>query len=1091
MYPSLGTTDFQKNILEFDEFHETAEPKTIIKDINDFINIRESSCIRTEFKINKQQLWIKRFLSPWTPYKSAILVHGTGLGKSCTAIGIAEEFIASGNNSKVIVIASADVQENFKSEIFNINKVSTTAPWKSSQCTGNNYIRRVQRLQRSLLNLSSKDDRKILMDVANKIIDDHYDFYPYMAWANNIIQRNESMSKPAFSNWVKDNFNNKLIIVDEAHNSRPSQAGNEKKVEQALRLITKEANNMNLVLLTATPMYNEWSEILWLLNLCIWNDKRKDLFNSTQEYEKGLQKSIFNDNLDFTNKNMETLFRNATRSYISFIKGNNPFQFPFRLEPQVVLDNNHLPNLDIYGKPIKHKLNMKLVPSLLMGAQLDNYKKLLKNIPSESSESIDNSLEEEIAEADDIPHTIITKIFAAGNIFLPEGNFYKSFQIKYNPVSIKYNIGSPRFFDQDLIMGFAAKFKTIIEEINKSDGICFIYSTYNLDGIFPLVLALEQYGYHPYLDKAGIWSEVPPEKKTKGAYVVFSGNTKLFPKQLPIEELKNISKDPSNKNGEKIKIIVGSKKVSEGLDFANIRQLHILEPWYNTSLLDQVIGRGLRTCSHSGLPFEKQNCTVYLHTSILPPEVGRETMDLTAYRISEQKAVGISKILHIIKQSSFDCITHYHKNHLDTDILNLKIKQTNSNNQTIEDTINNLTKPLFDYEPIPECETPLKPEDISHNPSKFTPTQFLTDRQEDIIDILRKLFHINYSWSWTDIINRKELNSFNQKSISLILDEIVRLPTQFPFIDKLGRKGYIERRADIYAFIPSDIRYIKGATAFERTQPISKTKSNIDIESKKQKAIIKEPSAVELLNQFKESIQTEQQLLENLNFNKDAINSSIIQFTFDKINVGTRFKLFVELLKDNSLGNDLELYSKLVSPRTINLNYTSDNIKHNLTLALIINPEGILQYIITRDNDNDSINLNKEPNIALQSAINKWEAEFRRDFILSNRGNLEGLTELNPKSMKFINKIFVSKDDFRGHDCTTFKKNEIDNYLKQINYTPQSEYKRDDVCKGIDVVIRHRASEDTSGEYKYIIPEYRHILTSIRQKDYDELKPKK
>jgi hypothetical protein len=93
--------------------------------------------------------------------------------------------------------------------------------------------------------------------------------------------------------------------------------------------------------------------------------------------------------------------------------------------------------------------------------------------------------------------------------------------------------------------------------------------------------------------------------------------------------------------------------------------------------------------------------------------------------------------------------------------------------------------------------------------------------------------------------------------------------------------------------------------------------------------------------------------------------------------------------------------------------------------------------------------------------------------------------------MKFINKIFVNKEDFRGHDCTTFKKNEIDNYLKQINFKPSSDYKRDEVCKGIDISIRTLSSNDTEGKYKYILPEFRHILTPLRQKDFDELLKKK
>ena len=59
---------------------------------------------------------------------------------------------------------------------------------------------------------------------------------------------------------------------------------------------------------------------------------------------------------------------------------------------------------------------------------------------------------------------------------------------------------------------------------------------------------------------------------------------------------------------KKLKVVLISKAGSEGLDFKCIRQIHILEPWYNTNRIEQIIGRGVRNLSHCLLPFEETKC---------------------------------------------------------------------------------------------------------------------------------------------------------------------------------------------------------------------------------------------------------------------------------------------------------------------------------------------------------------------------------------------------------------------------------------------------------------------------------------------------
>ena len=54
------------------------------------------------------------------------------------------------------------------------------------------------------------------------------------------------------------------------------------------------------------------------------------------------------------------------------------------------------------------------------------------------------------------------------------------------------------FFSKELIGNYSSKIASILDIIEKSDGIVFIYSNWIKSGVLPLVLALEQNGYGKY-----------------------------------------------------------------------------------------------------------------------------------------------------------------------------------------------------------------------------------------------------------------------------------------------------------------------------------------------------------------------------------------------------------------------------------------------------------------------------------------------------------------------------------------------------------------------------------------------------------------
>ena len=60
-----------------------------------------------------------------------------------------------------------------------------------------------------------------------------------------------------------------------------------------------------------------------------------------------------------------------------------------------------------------------------------------------------------------------------------------------------------------------------------------------------------------------------------------------------------------------------TKQGAEGLNTRNVRQLHIVEPYWNPVRLDQVIGRAVRTNSHAELPKDEKLIFIFIYLKLL------------------------------------------------------------------------------------------------------------------------------------------------------------------------------------------------------------------------------------------------------------------------------------------------------------------------------------------------------------------------------------------------------------------------------------------------------------------------------------------
>jgi superfamily II DNA or RNA helicase len=191
----------------------------------------------------------------------------------------------------------------------------------------------------------------------------------------------------------------------------------------------------------------------------------------------------------------------------------------------------------------------------------------------------------------------------------------------------------------------------------KSPGPVLIYSNFVLmEGIDILKIYLKYFGFDSFINK---------NSKDYFRYAEFHNSITTETRK---ESLK-IEVDPINKHGKLIKIMLFSPAGAEGISLANIRQVHITEPYWNEVRVIQMIGRAIRQCSHKDLPKNERSVDVFLY---LATRLGEETIDQYIWALAKQKNKMISEFETLLKESAVDCKLFYNRNVYPTDEYKLK-----------------------------------------------------------------------------------------------------------------------------------------------------------------------------------------------------------------------------------------------------------------------------------------------------------------------------------------------------------------------------------------------------------------------------------
>ena len=610
----------------------------IKKEGEDPCNITTTSGIK---ELRKYQQFIGAYLDYHSPFRDILIYHGLGSGKTAAAVNIYNMLYNYNPSWNIFVLIKASLKND---------------PWL--------------RDLKDWLNDKDKDDRMSNI----KFI--HYDSPKADRDFITAIKNADSQKK-------------NMYIIEEAHNFIKNVYNNitQKTGRRAYTIYDyiqkekKENSNTRIILLSGTPAVNNPFEIALIFNLLrpetfpmkeshfnelyitdgkipTLNSKNKNMFQrrimGLVSYYYGSTTDLFAEktiiikkipmdkyqqdvyeHFEYIEEQLEKKRKSGTKVYKSYTRQASNFVFP--IISQKINGENR-------PRPSKFKLSEEESEKILEGkinkvldtkTQLDIvlYLETIKNyIDSFRTYLIsknENDTKNNYTIHDDI------------NIFKTEYKFkFKQFWEGHTKKSTLLNT----------LYACSCKMTAIMFYMLRSKGPILVYSNYvKMEGLELFKIYLNMLNYTEYGKE---------QNKPFLAYTEFHGE---IDPEIRSKNLFNFNQE-KNIDGSIIRVILISPAGAEGISLLNVRQVHVLEPYWNEVRIEQLIGRAVRQCSHKALPLEERKVDVFRYLAIRSDnKKDKDTTDQEIYDLAKAKSALIETFLKTLKEIAVDC--ELFKNH--------------------------------------------------------------------------------------------------------------------------------------------------------------------------------------------------------------------------------------------------------------------------------------------------------------------------------------------------------------------------------------------------------------------------------------------
>ena len=812
--PQTGNLNFSGLISSIPEFSDNAKPKGG-EEQSDPCSKRGDGKLE-EFEVAPHQRFVRTFMSAATPYTGMLLFHGLGSGKTCAAMQVAEEtfnaLARNGTPRRTFIVAAPNLQAQFKSALYDPEKLQNiNGVWRLPGCVSSEL------LAEALPDPKSNETKESILKNLDRAVVRRYRFVGPDQLANmvyKVLERfagiaSKQQRLAAEQRAMTEAFGHRLYIIDEAHDLRVSGPGNTKRAWDALRKIAEKADETRVLLLTATPVFDTASDIISLLNLLLLNDGKPALRQAAFFTSDGKLRS---------DESAQKLAKVVT-GYVSFVPSQDVRAFPYLLMPEQFE----------YSQP---DIPPASIP--LRGDELQNHNRIL-----------DLAYVKLSAYQDGILITLLQKVRASkrgfghtdmGKLIMALNFVYPGFDAKSKSAKVENFIGDkgllgvvrnvsgrgsakrlagPYTYDPAIestygdifarpnLDTYSAKLTRVLSEIERGEGVVLVYSQYLESGAVPFALALEKAGYfradgeNLWDSGAGATAAAEAAAQPRGGYVLITGDKTLSPNNSNAVAMATAA---DNTNGEKVKVVLISQAGSQGVDLRNIRQVHLIDPWYNLGRAEQIIGRGRRRCSHAALPADKRNVSVYMYSTLL--QNGEESPDSYIYNLAAAKAIEGGMITRALKEWAVDCYIQNGEDEENGDQSEDDASSTQISSNGVKTTVTSKPRPYsFPCDYQPECSYKCGGEAPKPSEAKVYGDRILEVALPAILAKLRAMFAKRVYYSREEIMREMTDAGYLELQVDAALTQLVNQPEQW-VVNPRGVIGHVENIERFYMFVP-------------------------------------------------------------------------------------------------------------------------------------------------------------------------------------------------------------------------------------------------------------------------------------------------
>lgn len=598
------------------------------------LEINKNNSTKENLKqLRLHQKFLSSFFDYRSPYKDVLIYHDVGSGKTASAINIYNILYNYTPQWNVFILIKAALHDE---------------PWLAEL--------------KDWIPSSDKDDRMVNIRFI------HYD-------APN--------ADKIFLNAIKeaDVTKKNLYIIDEAHNFINNVynnivSGYGKRAHIIYEHIIsekKENSQTRVILLSGTPTINNPYEMALAFNLL-----RPDTFPKTET--KFNEIYIYQNMLNPENKNM---FQRRIMGLVSYYVGSDPRLYAKKYEKIKLLEMDpYQDKIYNYFEGIENTLNKKRFSSKssksvysvytrqssnfvfpFMGDKFDGEGRPRPNTFRLSEQDIKKKEQDLDTDIDINKEKKKSKnaYDFASNEYVQKFEEYLS--KLYNKEELDKDIEifktqySMKFIDfwknhknkcklLKAMYSCSCKMTAILFYMMRSKGPILVYSSFVLmEGLQIFKIYLKYFGFTAFNNKGNDFFR----------YVEFNGMIDKEQRKKNLIAFNN----KENKDGSKIRIILISPAGTEGINLMNVKQVHVMDPYWNEVRIIQLIGRAVRMCSHKNFPIEERFVDIYRYHATKTNK--DETTDERIYKLAQQKHNLIDSFLQTVREVSVDC--ELFKNH--------------------------------------------------------------------------------------------------------------------------------------------------------------------------------------------------------------------------------------------------------------------------------------------------------------------------------------------------------------------------------------------------------------------------------------------